>query len=255
MRTPTNESVGSDTADAPRLSKNAQPERKCILSGEAGPRDILVRLAISPEDADGRCTILPDAQAKAPGRGAWLGVSRGELETAMAKGHLKGALARSFKSGAIDVPDDLPALIASALEGAFKDGLGLAKRAGHVVLGTAKIEDQLRKGRAELLLHASDSSQDGRKKLDQAWRVGREIEGSGERGAVLPLDRAALSVALGRENVVHLALINRGGAQRIASAIARLQHFVGPQDAANEQAKTEDGAQQLAGAAEECPAR
>ncbi len=235
MRTPTNESVSSDTADAPRQDRKVQPERKCILSGEVGSRDNLVRLAISPEDADGRCTIMPDVQAKAPGRGAWLGASRAELETAMAKGHLKGALARAFKSGAIDVPVDLPALIEGALTSAFKDGLGLAKRAGHVVLGTAKIEDQLRKGRAELLLHASDSSQDGRKKLDQAWRVGREIEGSGERGTVLPLDRAALSVALGRENVVHLAVINRGGAERIASALARLQHFAGIKEAEEKQ--------------------
>ena len=45
------------------------PERKCILSGEHGARDKLIRLALSP---DGE--VLPDVRARAPGRGAWIGV-------------------------------------------------------------------------------------------------------------------------------------------------------------------------------------
>ncbi|MEO0056793.1 MAG: hypothetical protein RIT17_229, partial [Pseudomonadota bacterium] len=80
------------------------------------------------------------------------------------------------------------------------------------------------------LLHASDSSEDGRRKLDQAWRVGREVEGSGERGQVLPLDRTALSVALGRDNVVHLGVAGHAGdmraADRVLQAVSRLSRFV-----------------------------
>jgi hypothetical protein len=106
------------------------------------------------------------------------------------------------------------------------DRLGLELRAGNVVLGTSRIDEQARSGRAELLLHASDASEDGRKKLDQAWRVGRDAEGSGERGTVLPLDRAALSVALGRENVVHLALCNGAAAGRVEGALARLLQYL-----------------------------
>ena len=55
------------------------------------------------------CALEPGpALARAPGRGAWIGVSRGELETALAKGKLKGALARAFKGAALEIPADLP---------------------------------------------------------------------------------------------------------------------------------------------------
>jgi predicted RNA-binding protein YlxR (DUF448 family) len=42
-----------------------------VLSGEHDARDGLIRLAIS-RDGD----VLPDVLARAPGRGAWIGVTR-----------------------------------------------------------------------------------------------------------------------------------------------------------------------------------
>ncbi len=221
MRTPNNERVSSDIADAPRPRK-AEPERRCILSGEHGARASLVRLAVSPEGL-----VLPDAHAKAPGRGAWIGVSRAELEAALQKGKLKAALARAFKSGALDIPGDLADRIDAALRRALTERLGLEMRSGTLILGTQRIAETARAGGVEQLYHASDSSEDGRKKLDQAWRVGEDREGSGARGAILPLDRAALSVALGRDNVVHLALADPKAAERVSVPLQRLLHFLG----------------------------
>ncbi|MEP2735851.1 MAG: DUF448 domain-containing protein [Erythrobacter sp.] len=251
MRTPHNESVAPDIAEASRPAKptgKAQPERKCILSGEHSPRETLVRLAISPPHADGSCDVLPDPHAKAPGRGAWIGVSRKVLEDAVAKGQLKGALARGFKGGNFNIPDDLPQRIEDALTGALKDRLGLELRSGFLIMGTSKIAETARSGRVSLLLHASDSSEDGRKKLDQAWRVGSEKEGSGMRGITLPLDRGALSVALGRTNVVHLALGEKRSAARVQSAITRLLHFA-PIDLGSE----DDGAETKSDAGQTVP--
>ena len=225
MRPPNNERVSSDIAEA-RPARKSEPERKCILSGEHGARGELVRLAISPDGL-----VLPDIQAKAPGRGAWLGVSRAELETALAKGKLKGALARAFKGAALTIPEDLPQRIEEGLTRALLDRLGLEMRAGHLILGSERIAEHARGGAVELLLHASDASDDGNRKLDQAWRVGREAEGSGETGVVLPLDRAALSVAMGRDNVVHMALADPAAAARVSLALSRLMHFTGPQAA------------------------
>ncbi len=108
-----------------------------------------MRLALSP---DGH--VLPDVRAKAPGRGAWIGVTRAELETASAKGKLKGALARAFKTGPVLIPDDLPALIESALERAALDRLGLESRSGGLLIGTERIETAARSGKLHLLLHA-----------------------------------------------------------------------------------------------------
>ena len=225
MRTPHNERLTSDIADAPRPRKaepeGSCPERRCILTGEHAARDDLVRLAISPDGL-----VLPDPAAKAPGRGAWIGVSRAELEAALAKGHLRGALARAFKGAALEIPADLPQMIEDALMRSLRDRLGLELRAGSLVLGSDRIAEQARQGRIALLLHAFDASEDGRKKLDQAWRVGRDVEGSGERGHVLPLDRAALSVALGRDNVVHLGLADARSAHRVGVALQRLKNFL-----------------------------
>jgi len=219
MRIPHNDRVSADIADT-------GPERKCILSGEVAPRDTLIRLAISPDGPDGVAYVAPDALAKAPGRGAWISVTRAELEAAIAKGRLKGALARSFKGAKITIPDDLPARIEAALLRAFTDRLGLEMRSGRLLVGSDRIAENARMGKVSWLAHASDAGEDGNRKLDQAWRVGRELEGSGETGITLPLDRATLSVALGRENVVHLALTDRAATERLAPCLARLNHYL-----------------------------
>ena len=100
--------------------------------------------------------------------------------------------------------------------------------------GNEKIETAARKGQVRLLLHASDAGEDGRKKLAQAWRVGEDAEGSGREGLVLPVDRSTLSMALGRENAVHLALTDARAAARVLAHLSRWQFFTGwSRDAAN----------------------
>ena len=218
MRTPNNESL-SPTIERTRPGGKS-PERKCILTGRHGERAALIRLAISPEGH-----VLPDPRARAPGRGAWLGVSRAELEEAMAKDKLKGALARAFKSSPPQVPDDLAEQIDAGLLRTLTDRLGLEMRGGNLILGSERIAEHARGGVLAALYHASDASEGGSAKLDQAWRVGMDREGSGEGGTRLPLDRAALSVALGRDNVVHLALSDHAAAERVDQALQRLLHY------------------------------
>jgi predicted RNA-binding protein YlxR (DUF448 family) len=198
------------------------PERKCILSGDHAARDALVRLALGP---DGQ--IAPDVRARAPGRGAWIGVDRATLDAANAKGKLKGALARAFKTNDVQVPADLGERIEAALRQAVLDRLGLEARASNLVMGSEKIEVAARRGQVELLLHADDAKEEGRRKLDQAWRVGSEQEGSGAQGLVFPAGRAILSLALGRENVVHVAIIERAAAARVNHALGRWRAFIG----------------------------
>jgi predicted RNA-binding protein YlxR (DUF448 family) len=190
----------------------------------------LLRLAISP---DGE--VLPDVFAKAPGRGAWIGVSRAELETAIVKGKLKGALARAYKGAELTIPDDLPQRIEAALTRAVTDRLGLEMRAGKLMLGSDRIAEKARSGRVAWLGHASDASEDGARKLDQAWRVGEDAEGTGMAGTRLPLDRTALSVALGRDNVVHLALDDAAAAERFTALLERLLRFLGRGPAATDE--------------------
>ncbi|HUH03223.1 MAG TPA: DUF448 domain-containing protein [Kofleriaceae bacterium] len=227
MRNPRNEPLGApDTAEAG--GPDSGPERRCILSGRTAPREALVRLAVSPEGE-----VLPDALARAPGRGAWIGVPRAELEAALANGKLRGALSRALKTGALDIARDLAERTEAALRKALLDRLGLEMRAGHLILGSDRIANEARSGGVAALYHAADASADGSRKLDQAWRVGRDAEGSGLCGLRLPLDRTALSVALGRDNVVHLALADARSAERVAAPLQRLLTFLGAADAAD----------------------
>lgn len=227
MRNPHNEPLSSDRSGgkpAGTSETDAQPERKCVLTGRHDARGELVRLALSPTG-----DVLPDALARAPGRGAWIGVSEAELAAAVAGGKLRGALARAFKGAPLTIPTDLAEKTRAALTRALTDRLGIELRAGNMVLGKEKIAQAARAGAVTWLAHACDAGTDGANKLAQAWRVGEEAEGSGLKGVILPLDRAALSVALGRDNVVHLALIDAAAADRVAAPLQRLLHFLGPE--------------------------
>ena len=195
------------------------PERSCILTRRTAPREELIRLALGP---DGQ--VAPDVRARAPGRGAWIGVGRKALDEANAKGKLKGALSRAFKTGTLDVPADLGQLIELALRQQVLDRLGLEARGGSLINGSEKVEVAARQGKVHLLIHALDAGEDGNRRLDQAWRVG----GGGPSGLVFPENRTILSMALGRENVVHIALTDAAAARRVLHAIDRWRTFIDP---------------------------
>jgi uncharacterized protein len=195
------------------------PERTCILSRRTAPREELIRLALSP---DGE--VAPDVRARAPGRGAWIGVSRAELDEANAKGKLKAALQRAFKTSAVTVPSDLGERVEQALRQHALDRLGMEARASNLINGAERIENAARAGQAYLLIHAADAAEDGRRSLDQAWRVG----GGEQQGMIFPEPRTILSMALGRENVVHVALTDPAAASRVRNALARWRAFTGP---------------------------
>jgi uncharacterized protein len=199
------------------------PERTCVLTRRKGTRDSLIRLALGPDGEVGA-----DVRARAPGRGAWISVDRAELDAANAKGKLKGALARTFKVGDLQVPTDLGAQIERALRQSALDRLGLEARGGTLINGAERIEAAARAGKVHLLIHAADASEDGRKRLDQALRVGARAGGGQPGSLTFPAERSILSMALGRENVVHVALTDPAAASRVSNALARWRAFTDP---------------------------
>lgn len=213
-RTPPNE--------ADQAVKKAVPVRKCILTGLRAENSALIRLALGPDG-----NVAPDINAKAPGRGAWIGVTAQELTKAQAKGKLTGALQHAFKVKPVILPGDMAASISAALQKGWLDRLGLEARAGNLICGADKIDAAARSGQVHLLLHASDAGADGCGKRDQSLRVGNGIEGSGQGGIRLPADREILSQALGRSNAVHIALTDKKAAQRVMHHLGRWLNFNG----------------------------
>ena len=236
------EGLGEGLSDSPPASSRPSPapsrkregdhtpERTCILSRRKGTKAELIRLALGPDGS-----VAPDVRARAPGRGAWIGVGRDELDAANAKGKLKAGLARAFKTSDVKVPADLGERIAQALRQAALDRLGMEARSGNLINGADRVEAAARAGKVELLIHAADAREDGRRKLDQALRVGGRVGGpdeavasSGGQGLLFPEGRTILSMALGRENVVHVALTDRAAAARVLHALSRWRAFIDP---------------------------
>ena len=211
MRNPRNESPE-------RLAAPSEPERTCILTRRKGTKDDLIRLALGPDGS-----VAPDVRARAPGRGAWISVTRTELDTANAQGKLKPALQRAFKTNDVSVPADLGERTAQALRQTALDRLGMEARSGNLINGSDRIETAARAGKVYMLIHAADAGEDGNRGLDQAWRVG----GGEQQGVIFPEPRTILSMALGRENVVHAALTDPAAASRVRRALARWLAFTG----------------------------
>jgi ribosomal protein L7Ae-like RNA K-turn-binding protein len=130
---------------------------------------------------------------------------------------------RSFAKAAkrqVDVAPDF----ADRLEGLLRTRalalLGLAHRAGQVTFGFEKVAEALRRQDAAVLVQASDTAQGGRDKMRVALRAGECKARTVER-----FDREELSLALGRENVVHAALRRGGLATRFLTECDRLAGF------------------------------
>jgi len=208
MRNPQNDPLEAKT-----------PERTCVLTRRKGSRDAFIRLALGPDG-----TVAADVRARAPGRGAWISVGKAELAGAVANGKLKGALQRAFKTGSVSVAADLADRTEAALRQYALDRLGMEARSGTLINGSERVEAAARSGKVHLLIHAADAGEDGNKALDQAWRVG----GGGPRGVIFPEGRTILSLALGRENVVHVALIEAAAAARVTHALSRWREFIDP---------------------------
>jgi uncharacterized protein len=195
-------------------------ERTCVLSRRKGSRDKLIRLALGPDGS-----VAPDVRARAPGRGAWIGVGHEELGQAVASGKLEAALKRAFKTSELTVPADLADDVGQALRQATLDRLGMEARSGNLVNGSERVAAAARAGKVHLLIHSADAGEDGQRRLDQAWRVG----GGAPRGVIFPEGRTILSLALGRENVVHIALTEAAAAARVSHALLRWRDYIDPQ--------------------------
>jgi uncharacterized protein len=180
-------------------------ERTCVVTGEKGPPEAMLRFALSPEGV-----VTPDIRRKLPGRGVWT-----RLDVAVVARAGKG-FARGFRknvaadSGLASKVDDL--LADDALQ-----FLGLVNKAGLVVAGTAKVEAALRSGGVVALVHAREGAENGIAKLDLLAR------GAAKPPATINLfESARLDLALGRTNVIHAALRAGSASAAFLAKVARL---------------------------------
>lgn len=178
------------------------PERRCIVSGESGPKEGLIRFVASP---DGQ--VVPDLLERLPGRGFYVTATAEALATAVKK-NLFSRAARQPLSVREDLVEEVDRLLAKRVV----ELVSLARKAGEAVAGFEKVKEQLDKGQAKVLLQASDGSVRGKSKL---WTpTGGRWFGC--------LTSNELGLAFGRESVIHAALAAGGLARRVVEDAARL---------------------------------
>lgn len=204
--------------EGPNLTEDdALNDRMCIVSRDILPTDRLIRFVVAP---DGQ--VVPDLKRNLPGRGAHVEAKRSVLETAVRKSLFKRAFKGEGRAGE-DLSDVVDALLVRSALGAF----GLCRKAGQLSAGAAKVDAELRSGKALALLQARDGSPDGRRKMEGA-RHAAALSGRGGEVQVFTLFTTdEMSLALGRANVVHAAVLAGHAGAALVSRLCALENFRG----------------------------
>jgi len=147
----------------------------------------MIRFVVGPE-----AQVVPDLQAKLPGRGIWLSARRDVLETA----RVRNAFARAARAP-VSVPVGLTDMVEEGLRRRVAEVLGLARRAGQSVCGFQRAREWLLGGRVGLVVQASDGSLEER---------ARFLSGVKDVAVATPLPAQALGAVFGRDRAVHVVI-------------------------------------------------
>ena len=201
----------TDPTATPDTSARPDPRaRKSVATGEVLPEARLVRFVAGPEGV-----VVPDVARKLPGRGMWVEADRALVEQAARK----GAFARSAKAP-LKAPADLADQVEALLRRRLLQALGLARRSGELISGFDRVSEALSKRPVAWLIEAAEGSADGRRKLLSLAR-----KQASPPGLIGVFSGAELDLALGLENVIHLALLAGRGADRWTIDVQRLSGF------------------------------
>jgi predicted RNA-binding protein YlxR (DUF448 family) len=189
-------------------------ERRDLVTGEVMPEERLVRFVAGPGGV-----VVPDVARKLPGRGLWVEARRESVDLAARKGGFSRA-AKAKLTAPADLADQVDRLLAARL----LSGLGLARRAGDLILGFEKAAAAIEAGKVAWMVEASDGSADGRRKLRQS---ARRAAASNLRSPQLlgVFSAEELGLALGLGNVIHVAFLAGRGAGRWTIDVERLSGF------------------------------
>ena len=156
-------------------------------------------------------TIVPDVDARLPGRGLWLVPRRDIVERAVAK----RVFARAARRPVV-VPPEFADRCEALLVRRCCNALGLARRAGLAVAGYERVGEAVRRGNAALLLLARDGAEAGRRRM-AATATGVV--------STSVLDAGELSGVFGRERVAFVAVGPGPLCSRLEMELRRLAGF------------------------------
>lgn len=191
-------------------------DRTCIVSRESGAADDMIRFVAGPDGS-----VVPDLKRNLPGRGCWVKAERRLVDEAVKR----KLFARALKDS-VTVETDLGALVDRLLTKSALGSLALARKAGAVVSGSAKVDQAIRTGAAAMVLHAKEAAADGVRKLDQARRAVVHMEGPDIPSFSL-FSGEEMDLAFGGGNVIHAAVLEGKAAAGFVQRALLLHHYRG----------------------------
>ncbi|HYD15243.1 MAG TPA: RNA-binding protein [Hyphomicrobium sp.] len=208
-------------ADRRRQHDDAEPavhedggKRLCAATRDAFDPDELIRFVADPAG-----DIVPDLARRLPGRGVWVKAEKAVVARAVKANVFAKSLKRPVKADPA-LPDRVEAL----LEKRMLEALALANKAGLVTTGFQQVDELVESGAAVVLVQGADAAEGGRERIARKFAAVARAKGR-ETALVTSLSTEQLSLAMGRSNVVHAALIQGGAAQRFYNEAERLDRY------------------------------
>lgn len=186
------------------------PERTCFLTRRKGSVDGMIRFVRAPDRS-----VVPDLKRNLPGRGVWLLLSRAVVEETVRK----KLFSKAFRKEA-QADQNLADLVEKLMLKSALDGLSLANKAGQVVTGFSKVEEAVMSGDCQAVIEAADAAEDGLRKMGQVLRRAGEM-GQAPKRMLSPFSSDDLGLALGRDHVIHAALLEGPAARAAMEKIER----------------------------------
>ena len=189
------------------------PVRRCALTRARRPKDELIRFVLGPDG-----TVVPDLKEKLPGRGVWLTAAQDTVAEAAKRNVFARALKTASQGARRACRSGRPAAGRRGAVGAWPCQQG--RRGG--------VRPRQGRGGASPKAACSPSSTPGkRRKTVAASLTAKPAECA--TGGPIPAIRAfgtdELSLASGRTNVIHAALIQGGAARKFLAAASRLERY------------------------------
>ncbi len=196
-----------------RQAGQDKPQRSCLGCRETRDRDRLIRFVLSPQGE-----VLPDLDARLPGRGAYTCASSRCLEAAIRQRLFNRAFKREVSAMQ---PQAMTELVSRLMRERILGYLGLANRAGKIVSGSSLVCDAVRgKVKPGLVLVAEDiSGSIGEKVVSLSTVHGIPCE--------RVLTKEEFGDILGKAPRSAVAVRQGGFIARLVTEIQRLRNFLG----------------------------
>ncbi|WP_375611814.1 MULTISPECIES: RNA-binding protein [unclassified Bartonella] len=186
-------------------------ERTCIVTRKNASAQTLIRFVIGPNNQ-----IVPDLKANLPGRGVWISAHHAVIEKAIKQ----KAFHRNFKTD-VEVAPNLVHVVDTLLLKAALSSLSMARKAGAIVMGATKVDAAIRSGKVILVLHAKETTEDGKRKIAQAIHsIQQQTNRTIKTISLFTSDE--MRVAFGSNPVMHAALLDTKAAEGFLKTTCKL---------------------------------